>query len=68
MIPLKDRVCFQAMIARIPSDEGDGHPHCIGEYCVMYEVCLMTINDAIYNLKKLEGKPAPLAKIRREYE
>jgi hypothetical protein len=68
MIPLKDRVCFQAMVNRIPSNDGGGHPRCIGEECVNYEVCLMSINDAIYSLKKLEGKPAPLAKIRREYE
>jgi hypothetical protein len=67
VIPLEQRVCFTAMVNRIPSDNSGGHPRCIGVECSNYESCQATIEEASCKLKKLQAKkPVPLQKIRRD--
>ncbi len=52
-IPLTERVCIELMKAGITGQNGT-HPICLGEQCLMFEICTSLILDAQKKIKELE--------------
>jgi hypothetical protein len=52
-IPLEERICIDLMKAGITGQNGT-HPLCLGERCLMFEICKSLILDAQKKLKELE--------------